>query len=106
MGPAFGEPAFRRGGKVRLRATVRTRGLRGRVRIALRVHRTGQGSVFAMKSYEIFPSVAVVAANQDWCELTVTTPALSPAPDRVHLLLELDGRGCAWFDDVEWERLH
>jgi hypothetical protein len=105
LGPAFGEPAFRRGGRLRLRAMVRTRGVRGKVRIALRVHRAGRGSVFDVAGYEVFSSPMVSAADQDWCELTVTTPALSPAPDRVHLLLELDGVGCAWFDEVELERL-
>lgn len=105
LGPAFGEKAFRKNSRLRLRAWVRTRGLRGSVRIALRVHRAGRGSVFDVAGYEIFASPPVRAAGQDWCELTVTTPVLSPAPDRVHLLLELDGTGSAWFDDVELTRL-
>ncbi len=105
LGPAFGERAFARGGRLRLRAWVRTRQLRGRVRVALRVHREGRGSVFAVAGYEVFPSAAVRAANSDWTELMVTTPALTPAPDRVHLLLELEGAGTAWFDDVELTRL-
>lgn len=105
LGPAFGEPAFRRGGRLRLRAMVRTRGLKGEVRVALRVHRAGRGSVFDVAAYEVFASPAVRTANQEWCELTVTSPALTPAPDRVHVLLELKGRGTAWFDDVELTRL-
>jgi hypothetical protein len=84
---------------------VRTRGLKGEVRVALRVHRAGRGSVFAVAGYEVFASPAVRTADQDWCELTVTSPALTPAPDRVHLLLELKGRGTVWFDDVELTRL-
>jgi hypothetical protein len=102
LGPAFGEPAFGRGGKLRLRAMVRTRELRGQVRIALRVHRAGRGSVFDVAGYEIFPSTWLRAGHQDWCDLVVETPRLAPAPDRVHLLLELDGSGQVWFDNVEW----
>ncbi|MCF7687749.1 MAG: hypothetical protein K9N01_05545 [Cephaloticoccus sp.] len=105
LGPAFGEPAFRSGGKLRLRAMVRTRGLNGAVRVLLRIHRTGQGSVFAVEGYEVFASEAVTRANQDWTELTLTTPKLKPAPDRVHVLLQLEGRGTGWFDEVELTRL-
>ena len=104
LGPAFGEPAFRRGQRLRLTAQVRLRGVDGRVRVALRVHRTGRGSVFDASTYELFPSAARRGPDQDWVELRVETPPLSPAPDRVHLLLELDGTGRAWFDDVRLER--
>ena len=104
LGPAFGEPAFRRGGRVRLTAMVRTRAVHGRVRIALRVHRAGRGSVFDLAGYEGFSSAWLRHRDQDWCELSVETPPLAPAPDRVHLLLELDGTGTAWFDDVELKR--
>jgi hypothetical protein len=105
LGPAFGEPAFRRGGRLQLRAKVRARGLHGQVQVALRLHRTGRGSVFEVAGYEVFASPAVRAVDQDWVELTVTTPAISPAPDRVHVLLQFHGRGTVWFDDVEFERL-
>ncbi len=104
LGPAFGEPAFPRGVRLRLTARVRTRGVRGRARVALRVHRTGCGSVFAVAGYEIFQS-APLRGDQEWRELVVVTPPLTPAPDRVHLLLELDGTGRVWFDDVVLERL-
>jgi hypothetical protein len=104
LGPAFGEPPFERGKGLRLRAMVRTRGLRGRVRIALRVHRGGCGSVFDVTGYEVFPSPWLRTANQDWGELKITTRPLAPAPDRVHVLLECDGIGRVWFDDVIWER--
>ena len=105
LGPAFGEPAFRRGGKLRLTAMVRTRGVRGKVRIALRVHRAGRGSVFDVAGYEVYASAWLRSGDRDWSELCVETPRLSPAPDRVHLLLELDGTGRAWFDGVELERV-
>jgi hypothetical protein len=105
LGPAFGEPAFRRGGRLRLRAMVRTRDLRGEVSVALRLHRTGRGSVFDATTYETHLSPVVKAANRDWLELIVATPAIAPAPDRVHVLLQLNGKGTVWFDDVEFTRL-
>lgn len=105
LGPAFGERAFRRGGRMRLTARVRTRDLHGEVSVALRVHRTGRGSAFDIGSYEIFPSPAVRDPATAWSELTVTTPPLAPVPDRVHVLLRLAGRGTVWFDDVVFERL-
>ena len=105
LGPAFGERAFRRGGRLRLTARVRTRDLRGEVTVALRVHRTGRGSVFDVGGYEVFPSAAVTGSSLDWTELTVTTPPLAPAPDRVHVLLRLTGKGSVWFDDVVFARI-
>lgn len=105
LGPAFGEPPFRRGGKLLLRALVFTRGLRGTVRVALRVHRQGRGSVFDVAGYETHPSTTQSADQGKWTELSVTTPALTPAPDRVHVLLELNGEGRVWFDNVELVRL-
>lgn len=105
LGPAFGEPPFRRGGKLFLRALVFTRGLRGTVRVALRVHRQGRGSVFDVAGYEVFPSATLNTDEGQWTELRLTTPALAPAPDRVHVLLELDGEGRVWFDDVQFLRL-
>lgn len=105
LGPAFGERTFRRGGRLRLTARVRTQGLRGEVTVALRVHRTGRGSVFDVGRYEVLASAAVTESSMEWTELTVITPALTPAPDRVHVLLRLAGRGTVWFDDVVFERL-
>jgi hypothetical protein len=104
LGPAFGESPFRRGGKLMLRALVFNRGLRGTVRVALRVHRQGRGSVFDVAGYEIFPSATLNADAGQWTELHLTTPALTPAPDRVHVLLEMSGEGKVWFDDVQFVR--
>jgi len=105
LGPAFGEPPFRRGQRLQLTAWVRMRGVRGRVRIAVRVHRKGRGSVFDVANYEVFASAGLRGGDLDWCEVSVVTPHLTPVPDRVHLLLELDGAGRVWFDDVEFARL-
>jgi len=105
LGPAFGEKPFRRGGRLRLCVRVRTRRLVGEVRAALRFHRPGRGSVFDPETYEVAASPGLMTPNADWVELTVTTPAISPAPDRVHVSLLLKGRGTVWFDDVVFERL-
>jgi len=105
LGPAFGERAFADRGRLRLVAWVRTRGLRGGVRIALRLHRAGRSSVFDVAGYEVFPSAWRRGRDEDWTRLEVETPRLTPAPDRVHLRLELEGAGTVWFDDLELQRL-
>jgi len=105
LGPAFGEPSFRRGVRLRLKAMVRLRGSEGRASVVLRLHREGKGSVYTVSDYELYPSGELAGADQEWHELTLTTPRLIPAPDRVHVLLQLDGRGTAWFDEVELIRL-
>jgi hypothetical protein len=104
LGSAFGEPPFARGQRLRLRAKVKTADLHGAVGIALRVHRTGRGSVYDVAGYDVFASPPITA-QADWTELQIETPPLRPAPDRVHFLLELNGRGTAWFDDVELLKL-
>lgn len=102
LGPAFGEPAFKRGVCLALNAMVKTTGT-AEARITLRWHRTGCGSVFDVTGYETWSS-EWIAQEKDWIELLIETPPLRPAPDRVHLLLELKGRGTAWFDNVELKR--
>ena len=102
LGPAFGEPAFKRGGRLGLSAMVKTSSAAA-ARITLRWHRTGCGSVFDVAGYETWSSERI-AQEKDWIELLIETSPLRPAPDRVHLLLELKGKGTAWFDNVELKR--
>jgi hypothetical protein len=40
----------------------------------------------------------------DWKAIEVTTPVIDSPPDRMHVLLEMDGKGTCWFDDVIFER--
>ena len=104
LGPAFGEPAFRAGERLRLTGWVRVNGGAGSARLVLRLHRAGRGSVFDVARYELFSSDEAVGAP-GWRRLQVTTPPLRPAPDRVHLRLEFAGTGTAWFDDLTFARL-
>lgn len=104
LGPAFGEPGFSPGGRLRLTGWVRVEGSAGRARLVLRLHRAGRGSVFDVNGYEVLAS-GETAAVPGWQRLSVTTPPLRPAPDRVHLRLEFAGRGTAWFDDLRFTRL-
>ncbi len=104
LGPAFGEEPFADGKRYRLSGFVRTRNLRGEARLGLRVHRQNIGDVFDIGSYETYHSTASASGNTDWMPIDVTTPPISPAPDRVHLLLEQIGEGASWFDDVLFER--
>jgi len=104
LGPAFGEPPFEPGKRYRLAAYLKSQDLVGTARVGLRLHRTGVGDVFDIASYETYYSDAAVTGTTDWQALEVITPAIDPAPDRMHLLLEIDGKGMCWFDDVLFER--
>ncbi|MCG3157667.1 MAG: hypothetical protein DKINENOH_04303 [bacterium] len=103
LGPAFGQPAFREGARLRLTAYVRTEDLQNQTGIAIRLHRPGQGDLFKVSGYEVFPSQQTLRGTSGWQRLQVTTPPLSPAPDRVHLLLRQSGAGTSWFDNVLFE---
>lgn len=103
LGPAFGQPAFRDGARLRLTAYVRTEGVQNQTGIAIRLHRAGHGDLFKVSEYEVFPSQQTLRGTCEWQRLQVTTPPLSPAPDRVHLLLRLAGSGASWFDNVLFE---
>lgn len=100
LGPAFGQPPFRDAARHRLTAFVRAERLRGAASIGIRLHRSGRGSVFNLDDYETFWCTENLQNSEDWCELTVTTPPISPAPDRLHLLLQQNGAGTTWFDNV------
>jgi hypothetical protein len=104
LGPAYGEAPFRSGSRFRLSAFVKTRALRGSARIGLRLHRAGIGDVFDVADYETYYSETAVSGTSEWTAITVMTPVIDPAPDRMHLLLEMEGTGTCWFDDVFFER--
>ncbi len=105
LGPAFGWPAFANGCRLRLSAAIRTLGLVGESRIALRYHLTGREGLFSPQTYSRVDSNTVVSGSREWTRIEVTTPPLDPAPDRVHLILEQNGTGITWFDEVLFETL-
>ncbi|MFC2085906.1 hypothetical protein ACFLRO_01695 [Bacteroidota bacterium] len=106
LGPAFGEAPFASGKRYRLSGFVKSRDLIGAARIGLRLHRTGMGDVFDFATYETYYSDNDDSATgtTDWRAIEVTTPVIDPPPDRMHLLLEMDGAGTCWFDDIVFER--
>ncbi len=104
LGPAFRQPAYEKDARYRLIGFVRSHLTSGRVSIAIRLHRTGSAGLFDPESYEIYRSSDVFRGVSDWTRLEVLTPPIDPAPDRVHLLLELDGTGTCWFDNVVFSR--
>lgn len=103
LGPAFGQPAFRDGARLRLTAYVRTEDIQNQTGIAIRLHRAGHGDLFRVSEYEVFRSQQTLRGTREWQRLQVTTPPLTPAPDRVHLLLQQSGSGTSWFDNVLFE---
>lgn len=104
LGPAFGEPPFRKGGRLKLTAMIRTRGVRGSVWVSIRLHRRDRTNVYDLANYDTFESRRIHRAEAAWCRLELITPPIDPAPDRVHLLLQFKGRGTVWFDEVELRR--
>ena len=105
LGPAYGEKPFVAGSRYQLTAQVKTSRLKGKAQIAVRLHREDRGSVFDLHNYETFTSAQMVDGDTDWKMLKIVTPSISPAPDRIHLLLMQEGSGTSWFDNVSFEEL-
>jgi hypothetical protein len=100
FGPAFGGAPFNDHCRFRLEAVVRTRQLAGRATVSIRLHRSGRGDVFDVSTYDHFSGATQASGDTDWVRLSVETPPISPPPDRLHLLLEHEGSGTSWFDNV------
>jgi hypothetical protein len=100
LGPAYRMPAFQDGNRYRLTAYVKTDLVNGNAGIAIRLHRPGRSDLFDIATYEVYRCPGEVAEFSDWTHLEILTPPITPAPDRLHLLLELSGKGTCWFDNV------
>lgn len=105
IGPAYGEASIPDGARLKLSAIVRTEDLNGRADIAIRFFSFGMGNIFNTSDYRIIQSENFLSKTQHWQKIEVTTSPLSPAPERVHLLLRVSGTGKAWFDDVSLEKV-
>ena len=105
LGPEYGHGPLPDHVRYKLTAFVKSSELTGSSTIAIRIHQENNGSVFDLSNYETFTSAGAVQGNADWTKLDVITPPISPAPDRLHLLLIQDGKGTSWFDNVLWEVL-
>jgi len=103
LGPAFGEPPFPDQARYRLSGFVRTEAVEKNAGLAVRLHRPGHGDLFKTQEYELFACTTGAAGTAEWRRLQVETPCISPAPDRLHLLLNLHGRGKCWFDNIQLE---
>ena len=103
LGPAFGGPPFGNGKRYRLSAFASSASLKGTARAGLRIHREGAPGLGDPEVYELFWSGNGVSGDSPWTLLEVITPPISPPPDRVHILLDLEGEGIAWFDNVLFE---
>jgi hypothetical protein len=76
----------------------------GAASITLRIHREGSPHLFDPQQYESYRSEREVAGGSDWTRLEVRSPVITPAPDRMHFLLEMRGTGTCWFDNVHFVR--
>ncbi len=100
LGPAFGGPPFADGRKYRLSAFARSSSLRGSAGASLRLHREGAPGLAETAAYEFYASGRRISGDSPWTAIEVITPPISPPPDRVHLILEQEGEGTTWFDNV------
>ncbi len=103
IGPAYGETPIADGAKLKLSAMVKTEDLNSKADIAIRFFTPEMGNIFDTSNYQVIESKRYLCGTQDWTKIEVITPPLSPAPERVHLLLRFVGTGTAWFDDVSLE---
>lgn len=108
IGPAFFGKDFEVGKRYLLSAYVKTNNVEGEgVAIGIRLHRENpeqQDDIAGLeaKDFETYCSSNRLVGTNDWTRLEIVTPPITPKPDRVHLLLEQNGRGTTWFDDVEY----
>ena len=104
LGPAFRQTDFKEGGQYRLSAYLRTALTSGSATIAIRLHRRGAHGLYDPAQYDLYRCTTRMTGNTAWTHLEVTTPPVIPAADRVHILLEMDGAGTCWFDNVHLTR--
>jgi hypothetical protein len=103
LGPAFGGAPFVDGKRYRLFAVACSASLKGMARAGLRLHREGTPGLGDARAYEIYWSGREISGTTPWTALELITPPISPPPDRVHILLDLEGEGSSWFDNVFFE---
>lgn len=101
FGSAFRKQPLPEGVRFRVVAYVKSRLTEGSAGIGIRVHRTGAPGVFDAEQYETYNSVQRVESLSGWTRLEVTTDIITPAPDRLHILLDVSGTGTCWFDNVQ-----
>jgi hypothetical protein len=101
FGSAFRKEPLPGGGRFRVVAYVKSHLAEGSAGIAIRVHRTGAPGIFDMEQYETYRSTGRVEGLSDWTRLEATTDSVFPAPDRLHILLDVSGKGTCWFDNVQ-----
>ncbi len=104
LGPAYRQHPFESGARYRLVAFIRSHLTSGHASAAIWLHREGDSGLFNPESYEVYRYPSIVSAQSEWTRVEVVTPSIAPAPDRVHLLLELNGTGSCWFDNVHFVR--
>lgn len=100
FGSAFGFAPLPDNTHYRLSAWIKTHDIRGTVRLLIRIHRKDIGDVFDVETYEVFSSIPIESSLEDWTMVTVETPSIHPVPDRLHIILSMEGVGTVWFDNV------
>jgi hypothetical protein len=100
FGSAFRKKPLPGGVRFRVVVYVKSRLAEGSAGIGMRLHRIGAPGIFDPTQYETCSGARRVEGLSDWTRLEVTTDLISPAPDRLHVLLDVSGKGTCWFDNV------
>ncbi len=101
LGSAFRKEPLPGGVRFRVVAYVKSRLVEGSAGIGIRIHRTGEPGLYDTAQYEKYHSAISAAGQSGWTRLEVTTDVILPPPDRLHILLEVSGKGTCWFDNVQ-----
>jgi len=101
FGSAFRKEPLPGGIRFRVVAYVKSRLVEGSAGIGIRIHRAGTPGVFDTAQYETYRGAKSAAGQSGWTRLEVTTDLILPAPDRLHIVLEVSGTGTCWFDNVQ-----
>jgi len=97
LGPAFGGAPLQSGRRHCFSARVRLESVDQSAFLALRMHCCNEGSVFNLADYNVYQSSPVSGTHRDWQLISVCTPPLPSAADRLHLMLVFRGSGTALF---------
>ncbi len=101
FGSAFRKEPLPGGARFRVVAYVKSHLAEGTAGIGIRIHRTGEPGLYDTAQYETYCSTKCAGGQSGWTRLEVTTDQILPSPDRLHIMLEVSGRGTCWFDNVQ-----
>jgi hypothetical protein len=105
LGPDYGKQEFTLNKNYRLKTYIKFQKYSEEsfARIGFRIHFKDEGNIFDLNTYKIYFSDSINKQTEEWLEYEYQIPIFDKMPDRIHLLLEINGKGNCRFDDVLFE---